>query len=136
MERHEKHCYKNPNRVPYEGELTYVGQTGKTVNYGESDDLPSGLSWIEWQEHDKMPKWWPGSSGMIFHEGQWYHVPGYSSDTPKGAHGCAGGPPPFDIWPTGGGVPLSEISAKHRWDSLSNDQKAIALRSLRIEKTA
>lgn len=115
MERHERHCYKNPGRVPYEGELSFVGQTGRYRNYGGSDDLPDGLSWIEWQEYDEMPNWWPGDSGMIFHDGEWHVVEGYRRTPAKGAHGCAGGACDVEEWPKR----LNEIPAASRWEHLT-----------------
>lgn len=118
MEKHERSCHKNPNRVPYEGELTYSAQTGNVVNFGTDDNLPDGLSWLEWVEHEKMPSYWPGKPGMIYHHGEWHEVPGYQTDVPKGAHGYVGGPPPFDLWPKYGETPLNEFPAIQRWEAM------------------
>ncbi len=117
MVKHERHCYKNPDRVPYEGELAYIGFTGKVADYGCDDALPDGLRWLEWQEYDPLPKWWPGE-GMIFHAGGWHKVEGHKIIIPTGAHGYGGGPPPSDEWPICGNQPLNEWGAANRWEAL------------------
>lgn len=81
---HELTCYKNPDRVPYVGEMTFIGQTGKIVDYGHDDSVNG--RWLEWNDHE-MPKWWPGESGMIWTGEEWIKVPGYSVTTATGAHG-------------------------------------------------
>ena len=105
--KHARHCFKNPERMPREGELTSVGQTGRLVDWGESSALPGGMSWLEWDEHETMPPWWPGV-GKVFDGAVWRDVPGYSVGRETGAHGCAGGAPPLDVWPLLDGVPLDE----------------------------
>ena len=119
MARHEAHCYKNPERVPYEGELSYIGQTGTYKDFS-SEDGP----WHEWVEFDPLPKWWPGE-GMIFHDGKWYHVPGYRRERAEPGHGCAGGACDTDVYPH----ELPRIPAAGRWAVLKEheDMNADAL---------
>lgn len=114
IETHERHCYRNPKRVPYEGELTYSGQMGRVEDFGDFGG-PEGSRWLEWVWHESMPAWWPGAAGMIYHEGAWYNVPGHTVTYPTGAHGYAGGPPPEDEWPTFQGIPVNEFPARVRW---------------------
>ena len=110
---HIAHCFKNPERTPRVGELTSVDQTGRIVDYGESSALPGGMSWLEWDEHDVMPSWWPGV-GKVFDGAAWRDVPGYRTEAATGAHGCAGGAPPVDVWPLLDGTPLDEVPATDR----------------------
>lgn len=94
--RHEKHCLKNPDRVPWDGEITSFKQTGKMRDYGYHDCING--SWYEWVDFDVMPDWWPGQ-GKIYIKGEWHDVPGYKCEVITGAHGCAGGAGCEDIWP-------------------------------------
>jgi hypothetical protein len=96
ISEHEKHCFSNIDRVPYDGELTYFKQTGKIVDYGYDDSI--NMTWYEWNDHDEMPKWWPGE-GKIYISGKWFDVKGYECKVIEGAHGCAGGAGCEDIWP-------------------------------------
>lgn len=96
VKEHEKHCYKNPDRLPRSGELTYFKQTGKIVDYGYDDSI--NMNWYEWNDHDTMPEWWPGT-GRIYISGVWHNVEGYKAEAIGGAHGCAGGAGCEDIWP-------------------------------------
>jgi len=114
---HMAHCFKNPERTPRFGELTSIEQTGEVVDYGPSSALPGGMSWLEWNERESMPAWWPGP-GKIWDGTTWRDVPGWRVEHEKGAHGCAGGAPPHDVWPEPDGTPLSEIPAAHRIDAL------------------
>ena len=66
---HERHCYKNPDRIPRDGELT----------------------WFKQIAYDKIPDWWPGI-GKIYISGKWHDVDGYKSE-PIGGAGCK------DVWP-------------------------------------
>jgi hypothetical protein len=96
MSSHEIHCYKNPNRTPRDGELTYFKQTGRIVDYGYDDSING--TWYEWNKYEEMPKWWPGE-GKIYINGKWVDVDGYSCEPITGAHGCAGGAGCEDKWP-------------------------------------
>ena len=104
---HVTHCYRNPERTPREGELTSIEDAGRVVNYGSSSALPGDMDWLEWNEHDEMPKWWPGP-GKIWDGQSWQDVPGWHVKYQEGAHGCAGGAPPYDVWPNCMGKPLDE----------------------------
>lgn len=110
---HMAHCFKNPERAPRIGELTCVGDTGSVVDYGSSSALPGGMSWLEWNERAAMPAWWPGV-GKIWDGAAWRDVPGYRVEYAEGAHGCAGGAPPEDVWPEIDGTSLWEIPASSR----------------------
>lgn len=109
---HEAQCFKNSARTPYLGELTFTGQTGKFVNYGYDESIRD--VWREWVEHDPVPDWWPGSPGMIWDGAKWCSVPGYVQQPPKPGHGCAGGAPCEDQWPSLNGEPLPAIRAQDR----------------------
>lgn len=94
--KHEKHCYKNIDRSPRDGELTYIKQTGKIVDYGYDDSIH--MNWYEWNDHKEMPAWWPGE-GKIYINGKWFDVEGYLNKVIEGGHGCAGGAGSEDVWP-------------------------------------
>lgn len=100
---HEVSCFKRPDRDSFLGELSSILATGKAVDFGEEPfgGNPPGCTWSEWVEHedDEMPLWYPGP-GKIWTGARWATVPGYRYDYPTGAHGYAGGPPPYDVWPT------------------------------------
>lgn len=57
-EKHARHCLRNPDRRPCEGEIT------------RSD------SW--WVDEKTMAAWHPGKAGMVFFKGEWRDIPGYS----------------------------------------------------------
>lgn len=114
---HIEHCYRNPDRVPRLGELTRIEQTGEVVDYGPSGALPGSMNWLEWNERADMPAWWPGA-GKIWDGAAWRDVPGWRVEHATGAHGCAGGAPPYDVWPEIDGTPLCEIPAAQRVDAL------------------
>jgi len=113
VKRHEVHCFLNPNRIPYLGEMTSVKRTGKDKDFGWQEDM--NCHWYEWVPYsdEQMPAWWPGE-GKIFDGKQWHSVSGYSIGHPTGAHGYAGGPPPYDIWPEFEGKPLNEFTGRER----------------------
>jgi hypothetical protein len=113
--RHELHCYKNPDRTPYEGELSYIGLSGTTKDFGP--DASIGCNWFEWTPFDPPPKWWPGE-GKIFHDGQWHDVPGYKLVPAKPGHGCAGGACPEEEWPCIESCSLPSLPAKERFNQL------------------
>lgn len=52
---HEKHCFKNPDRIPYEGEIT---------KYPMVEDPPDEA-------------WEVPASGMIYRNGKWVDIKGY-----------------------------------------------------------
>lgn len=110
--KHESTCYKNPSRVPYPGELTFVGQTGKERNYGFDESING--TWLEWVEHDQMPAWWPGDTGMMWTGQEWLTVPGYYRFPAKPGHGCAGGAPDEEEWPEFDETPFHLMTAKRR----------------------
>lgn len=114
--KHESTCYKNPARVPYPGELTFIGQTGKIVNYGYDDSIK--MDWVEFVEHDEMPRWWPGEAGMIWTGEQWMKVPGYQQIPAKPGHGCAGGAPDEEEWPEFDETPIHLMTTKKRLAAL------------------
>lgn len=115
IETHEAQCFKNSKRQPFAGELTHVFSTGKMTHFDldNPDNYPAGMDWFEWVEHEEMPPWWPGD-GMMWTGEDWVDVPGHRIDYPTGAHGCAGGPEPFDVWPKWHGEPLDQIETTAR----------------------
>jgi hypothetical protein len=113
IRRHEAHCYKNPSRVPYEGELSYIGLSGVYRDFSDSDG-----PWHEWVPFDPTPAWWPGE-GKIFHDEKWHDVPGYKLTPAPPGHGCAGGACPVEEWPKCGHPEgLHKIPAAYRWEAL------------------
>lgn len=116
--KHESTCYKNPGRVPYVGELTYIGQTGSVQGYGYDASIEG--NWYEWQEKDVMPAWWPGEAGMIWDGERWHQVPGYEQTPPRPGHGCAGGAPYEEEWPEIDGTPLYLMPSARRLQILES----------------
>lgn len=114
--KHEATCYKNPSRVPYPGELTFIGQTGTVESFGYEESI--GGEWREWVEKEEMPVWWPGDTGMLWTGVEWVKVPGYTTVPAKPGHGCAGGAPYEEEWPEFDETPLHLMPAKKRLDVL------------------
>ncbi len=59
-ESHELHCWKNPFRTPFLGELTSVKWTGEIVNYGRGpfgDNGPDGMDCNGWPLDEVTPRW-------------------------------------------------------------------------------
>lgn len=117
IEKHESHCFKNDDRVPFVGELTFIARTGEIVNYGHKEEI-DGV-WLEWQEHEEMPPWWPGAPGMIYDGTAWRPVPGYRLEPPEPGHGCAGGACEREIWPELDGIPLPQLRTLERLEILT-----------------
>lgn len=130
--KHETGCYKNPNRKPRLGELTFCRMAGRLLDYdisADADSYPPGMAWLEWTWHSEAPPpWWPTGDwvdgcGHIYTESGWIAVNGHRLDYPEGAHGCAGGPSPFDAWPEvhvgmGQMVSLERLPARCRLEHL------------------
>ena len=57
---HESHCYKNANRVPYQGELSF------------REYRPSGPDDDEWPDDEE---WEPPDGDKIFKDGTWVDLP-------------------------------------------------------------
>ncbi len=93
--KHAAHCFKNPQRKPYVGELTSLNFTGRWTAACScaacGDSNPP-----EFVEHETMPAWWPGE-GKIWDGAAWRDVPGYVA-----ALGA-------EEWPSLGGMPLPEV---------------------------
>ena len=126
---HIKHCWKNPNREPFAGELSRHDESFEIVDYGPmGDEGPPGLNWLEPVEVE-TPKWWPGH-GYIYTGDHWAEVPGYGLVPIGGAHGCAGGDPYMDEWPeVGDGKTLDQlrpIARLHWYRTPSRDAERIA----------
>lgn len=126
-ERHERHCFKRPDREPHLGELTKARAMGRLVNFpiGDADAYPAGMDWVEWvawgdsPQAGEVPLWWPGP-GKIWNGDSWENVQGWFFEYPTGAHGCAGGPAPEDHWPAVAGIELDKIPAYFRIEALNS----------------
>lgn len=85
---HEEHCFKNPHREPYLGELT-------TAHSIAAENAGAG----------NAPPWWPGDTGLMFTEYGWVRIPGYEVTWYSiGPNGFA----PEETWPEHEGKPLDE----------------------------
>lgn len=114
---HERQCFKNPNRTPYLGELTFISQLGSIKNFGFDNSIND--VWLEWVEHKELPPWHPGEAGMIYNGAEWIKVLGYEQIPAKPGHGCAGGAPDDEVWPELNGIPLPENKSRDRLETLS-----------------
>ncbi len=76
---HEGHCFKNPDRAPYFGELTSAEHLGS-------------YDWDPDDSDDAAP-WWPGETGLMFTWHGWVRVPGYAQE------GRRGGSSYGEVWP-------------------------------------
>jgi len=118
---HELHCWKNPQRIPYFGELTHADQMGKVLDYGFDESING--TWLEWTEHDEMPQWWPGhlgeygGAGCIYAYDGWHVVEGYRQDPAPRGHGCAGGSCGQEIWPVS--AEGKTLDSMRTWDRLA-----------------
>src|SRR5260370_29110098 len=108
---HELHCFRNPARIPYEGEVTSIEQTGTIVNCGYDDSIKG--PWYEWAPNENIPAWFPGP-GKIWNGYEWRDIPGYSQRPAKPRHGCAGGAPNDEEFPMFEGVSLRQLSCRDR----------------------
>ncbi len=105
MADHERRCFKNPERVPYLGELTMVRSTGYYVTCYSEGNMPPGISWCEWVDNP-LPSWWPSElgkydgCGCLFTPDGWIALEGYRQEyePPSGfpRNGSA-----EEVWPDG-----------------------------------
>lgn len=78
--RHEKYCYKNPDRTIRIGELALWRTIPNDLTQEDSYDVPMS----EWMEPiwDAEHQWWPRDDeglrlGMIYNGERWVEIPGY-----------------------------------------------------------
>jgi hypothetical protein len=120
-ERHERHCFKRSDRVPYLGELTHASRAGEVVDFGLGHFAPGAMDgehWYEWVDWDPVPEWWPGP-GKIWNGESWERVEGWSWATEAQPNGCAGGGPPIDSWPVLYGASLADLAPSSRIPALT-----------------
>ncbi len=85
--KHEKHCYKNPNRIPREGELAIWDTFPRELMVDDSYGV-IGSDFQHPKEHPAKEllekfKWWPLDQGgclglgFIYLNDEWFAIPGY-----------------------------------------------------------
>jgi hypothetical protein len=76
--KHERHCFKNPRRVPYIGEATQWWQLMKLRGYSFDSD---GEPWLHADKEQKLPAWWPSLGedgvGCIWVGDKWVEHPDF-----------------------------------------------------------
>lgn len=97
-DRHEPHCYRRDDRVPWPGELSSIRATGRNSfeDYGA------------WVSHTP-PVWWPGA-GKLWTGAQWVDVAGYRCSRNETGAG------PEEVWPDAWGIPLNQHQGEVRLD--------------------